>query len=181
MTEACLKHWYVIQVFSGFEETIVDNLKEEIKIHKMEHYFGQIIVPTEEVVEIRRGQRKKSVSKFFPGYILVNMIMNDSSWHLVRRIPRIIGFLGCSTEHPSPLSKNEIKRIMDRLQKIHGKPIQKIKFEPGELVRVNDGPFSDFNGVVEEVDYEKSRVKVSVSIFGRATPVSLYFSQVEKN
>ncbi len=146
----------------------------------MEELFGEVMVPTEEVVEIRGGQRRKSERKFFPGYVLVQMVMNDASWHLVRSVPRVMGFIGGTSDRPAPISDKEVDAIMNRLQQVGDKPRPKTLFEPGEMVRVNDGPFADFNGVVEEVDYEKSRLKVSVSIFGRATPVELDFSQVEK-
>ncbi|MBK4765439.1 MAG: transcription termination/antitermination protein NusG [Pantoea sp. Brub] len=175
------KRWYVIQTFSGFEGRVAQSLREHIKLHNMDEIFGDIMVPTEEVVEIRYGQRRKSDRKFFPGYVLVQMIMNDISWHLVRSIPRVMGFVGGTSDKPSPISDKEVNSIINRLQQIGDKPRPKIIFEPGEIVRVNDGPFADFNSVVEEVDYEKSRLKVSVSIFGRATPVELDFAQVEKS
>lgn len=175
------KRWYVLQTFSGFESRVAKSLREHIKLNGMEELFGEIMVPTEEVVEIRGSQRRKSERKFFPGYVLVHMAMNDASWHLVRSVPRIIGFIGGTSDHPSPISDKEVNSIMNRLQKAGEKPRPKTLFEPGELVRVNDGPFSDFNAVVESVDYEKSRLKVSVSIFSRATPLELNFSQVEKS
>ena len=174
------KRWYVVQAFSGFEGRVAQSLREHIKLHDMEELFGEVMVPTEEVVEIRGGQRRKSERKFFPGYVLVQMVMNDASWHLVRSVPRVMGFIGGTSDRPAPISDKEVDAIMNRLQQVGDKPRPKTLFEPGELVRVNDGPFADFNGVVEEVDYEKSRLKVSVSIFGRATPVELDFSQVEK-
>ncbi|VFP84349.1 Transcription termination/antitermination protein NusG [Candidatus Erwinia haradaeae] len=174
------KRWYVVQAFSGFESRVAQSLREHIKLHNMEELFGDIMVPTEEVVEIRRGQRRKSERKFFPGYVLVQMIMHDTSWHLVRNVPRVMGFIGGTSDHPAPISNKEVNAIAALLQQIGDKPRPKTLFEPGEMIRVNDGPFSDFNGVVEEVDYEKSRLKVSVSIFGRATPVELDFAQVEK-
>lgn len=174
------KKWYVIQVFSSFESKVVKSLKKYIKLHNMENFFGDIIVPTEEVVEIRRGQRRKSERKFFPGYVMINMVMNDASWHLVRNIPKVMSFIGGNSEHPLPIRDYEINKIINKLKNIGNKPRPKVLFEPGELVRVKNGPFSDFNGTVEEVDYDKSRLKVSVSIFGRATPVELDFSQVEK-
>ncbi|MCR3755379.1 MAG: transcription termination factor NusG [Sodalis sp. Psp] len=180
MSEVLKKRWYVVQAFSGFEGRVAQSLREYIKLHDMEELFGEVMVPTEEVVEIRGGQRRKSERKFFPGYVLVHMMMNDASWHLVRSVPRVMGFIGGTSDHPAPISDKEANAIMNRLQQAGDKPRPKILFEPGELVRVNDGPFSDFNGVVEEVDYEKSRLKVSVSIFGRATPVELDFIQVEK-
>ncbi|CDW59662.1 SecE and NusG and KOW and Ribosomal L11 N and Rib osomal L11 domain containing protein [Trichuris trichiura] len=164
--------------FSGFEGRVATSLREHIKLHNMEDLFGEVMVPTEEVVEIRGGQRRKSERKFFPGYVLVQMVMNDASWHLVRSVPRVMGFIGGTSDRPAPISDKEVDAIMNRLQQVGDKPRPKTLFEPGEMVRVNDGPFADFNGVVEEVDYEKSRLKVSVSIFGRATPVELDFSQV---
>lgn len=174
------KRWYVFQTFSGFENKVAQSLKDHIKLHNMQNFFENILIPTEEVVEIKNGKRRKSERRFFPGYILVKMIMNDNSWHLVRKIPKVMGFVGGSSDQPSPISNKEVKSIINRLQKIGDKPRPKTLFEPGEVIRVNDGPFSDFNGTVEEVDYEKSRLKVSVSIFGRATPVELDFRQVEK-
>jgi len=180
MSDCQIKRWYVVQAFSGFENRVAKSLREHIKLHNMEDFFGKVIVPTEEVVEIRGGQRRKSERKFFPGYVLIQMVMNDASWHLVRSIPRITGFIGGMSDYPSPISDSEIISIMDRLQQIGDKPRPKTLFEPGEVIRVIDGPFSDFNGMVEEVDYEKNRLKVLVSIFGRSTPVELDFFQVEK-
>ena len=170
MSEAPKKRWYVVQAFSGFEGRVATSLREHIKLHNMEELFGEVMVPTEEVVEIRGG----------PGYVLVQMVMNDASWHLVRSVPRVMGFIGGTSDRPAPISDKEVDAIMNRLQQVGDKPRPKTLFEPGEMVRVSDGPFADFNGVVEEVDYEKSRLKVSVSIFGRATPVELDFAQVEK-
>jgi transcriptional antiterminator NusG len=138
-------------------------------------------VPSEEVIEIKKGKRKKSNQKFFPGYVLIKMIMNEKSWHLIKSTPKVIGFIGGSSENPFPIHKKEIQKINKKLKKIGNKPRPKTLFEPGENVRVNSGPFSDFNGIVEEVDYDKNRLKVSVSIFGRSTPVELDFNQVEKN
>ncbi|WP_395480004.1 transcription termination/antitermination protein NusG [Candidatus Curculioniphilus buchneri] len=181
MSEDPKKRWYVVQAFSGFEGRVAQSLREHVKQNDIKRLFGEIMVPTEEVVEIRSGQRRKSERKFFPGYVLVQMVMNDASWHLVRSVPHVMGFIGGTSDRPAPISDKEVSAIMNRLQQIGDKPRPKILFEPGELVRVNDGPFSDFNGVVEEVDYDKSRLKVSVSIFGRATPVELDFDQVEKN
>ena len=150
-------------------------------MHGMEDKFGEILVPKEEVVEMRGGKRRKSERKFFPGYVLVEMIMDDETWHLIKSVPRVLGFIGGSSDRPTPISKKEADAILDRLQDSQDKPKPKTLFEPGEVVRVNDGPFADFNGTVEEVDYEKSRLTVSVSIFGRATPVELEFSQIEKS
>ncbi|WP_392558955.1 transcription termination/antitermination protein NusG [Orbus mooreae] len=181
MTEAQKKRWYVIQAYSGYEARVAQSLREYIKLHNMEDSFGEVLVPTEEVVEMKGGQRRKSERKFFPGYVLVEMLMNDATWHLVRSVPRTMGFIGGTSDRPAPISQREVDAIMNRLQQVGDKPRPKTMFEPGELVRVNEGPFADFNGVVEEVDYEKSRLKVSVSIFGRSTPVELDFSQVEKS
>ncbi|QUM82558.1 transcription termination/antitermination protein NusG [Moritella sp. 5] len=172
--------WYVVQAFSGFEGRVQKTLTEHIRIHNMEEYFGEVLVPTEEVVEMRAGQRRKSERKFFPGYVLVQMVMNDESWHLVSSLPRVLGFIGGTKERPAPITSKEADRILNRLQDAIDKPRPKTLFEVGEVVRVSDGPFADFNGVVEEVDYEKSRLKVSVLIFGRSTPVELDFGQVEK-
>lgn len=172
--------WYVIQAFSGYEGRVSKSLKEHIKMHAMEDQFGEILVPTEEVVEMRAGQKRKSERKFFPGYVLVQMIMNDASWHLVRNVPRVMGFIGGTSDRPAPITDKEADAILNRLQESVDKPKHKTLFEPGEVIRVSDGPFADFNGTVEEVDYDKSRMKVSVLIFGRATPVELDFSQVEK-
>lgn len=174
------KRWYVVQAFSGFEGRVAKSLREHIKMHEMEEHFGEVLVPTEEVIEMRAGQKRRSERKFFPGYVLVEMAMNDESWHLVRNIPRVLGFIGGTSDRPAPISDKEAAAILNRLEESADKPKPKTLFEPGEVVRVNDGPFADFNGVVEEVDYEKSRVKVSVLIFGRSTPVDLEFSQIEK-
>jgi transcriptional antiterminator NusG len=174
------KQWYVVQAYSGFENHVKRTLEERIKRFDMADSFGQIMVPTEEVVEMREGQKRKSERKFFPGYVLVNMEMNEETWHLVKDAPRVLGFIGGSSDKPAPISEREAESIMQRMQDGVDKPRPKVLFEPGEVVRVTDGPFNDFNGVVEEVDFEKSRLKVSVLIFGRSTPVELEFSQVEK-
>ncbi|RUO56481.1 MULTISPECIES: transcription termination/antitermination protein NusG [Pseudidiomarina] len=174
------KRWYVVQAFSGFEARVAQSLREHIKMHGMEDKFGEVLVPTEEVVEMKAGQRRKSERKFFPGYVLVEMAMDDESWHLVKSIPRVLGFIGGKQDRPTPITQKEADAILNRLQESVDKPKPKTLFEPGEVVRVNDGPFADFNGTVESVDYEKSRLTVSVSIFGRATPVELEFGQVEK-
>lgn len=180
MSEQPKKRWYVIQAFSGFEKRVAESLREHIKLHGMEDKFGDVLVPTEEVVEMKGGKRAKSERKFFPGYVLVNMVLDEETWHLVRSIPRVLGFIGGTQDRPAPISQAEADKILNRLQESADKPKPKTLFEPGEVVRVNDGPFADFNGTVESVDYEKSRLTVSVSIFGRATPVELEFSQVEK-
>ncbi len=172
--------WYVIHAYSGFEQYVMRTLKDRIKLHGMEDQFGDILVPTEEVVEMRDGKKRKSDRKFFPGYVLVHMDMNDNTWHLVKDSPKVLGFIGGTSHKPAPISDAEANSILQRVEEGVDKPRPKIVFEPGEVVRVNDGPFTDFNGVVEEVNYEKSRLRVSVLIFGRSTPVELEFGQVEK-
>ena len=172
--------WYVVHAYSGFEQQVIRSLQERIKLHGMEDKFGEILVPTEEVVEMRDGQKRKSSRKFFPGYVLVQMEMDDDSWHLVKDAPKVMGFIGGTSDKPAPITEKEANAILNRVQEGAEKPRPKVLFEPGEVVRINDGPFNDFNGVVEEVDYEKSRLRVEVSIFGRSTPVDLEFSQVEK-
>jgi transcriptional antiterminator NusG len=155
-------------------------LNEAVERNGMESLFGDILVPTEEVVEIRDGKKRKSERKFYPGYVLVNMVMNDETWHLVKSTPRVLGFIGGTADKPAPITEREAEQILQRVESGVDKPRPKTMFEAGEMVRVNDGPFADFNGVVEEVDYEKSRLKVAVLIFGRSTPVELEFRQVEK-
>jgi len=172
--------WYVVHAYSGFEQQVIRSLNERIKQHGMEEKFGQILVPTEEVVEMRDGQKRKSSRKFFPGYVLVQMDMDDDSWHLVKDVPKVMGFIGGTSDRPAAITDKEADAILNRVQEGAEKPRPKVLFEPGEVVRINDGPFNDFNGVVEEVDYDKSRLRVEVSIFGRSTPVDLEFSQVEK-
>ena len=172
--------WYVVQAYSGHEQNVMRSLKERIERSDLKDQFGEILVPTEEVVEMRDGKKRKSDRKFFPGYVLVQMEMNDATWHLVKEAPRVLGFIGGTTDRPVPISAAEANSILQRVVDGVDKPRPKILFEPGEVVRVNDGPFTDFNGVVEEVNYEKSRLRVSVLIFGRSTPVELEFTQVEK-
>ena len=174
------KRWYVVHAYSGYEKKVAATLKERVELHDMQDQFGEILVPTEEVVEMRGGQKRKSERKFFPGYVLVQMELNDDSWHLVKDTPRVMGFIGGKADKPAPISEKEADAILQRVDDSSDKPKPKTIFEPGEMVRVTDGPFADFNGVVEEVDYEKSRLKVSVLIFGRSTPVELEFGQVEK-
>lgn len=174
------KRWYVIHAYSGFERQVKRSLEERIKRAGLEDKFGMILVPTEEVVEIRAGQQRKSERKFFPGYVLVQMEMDDETWHLVKSVPKVMGFIGGTTDRPVPIRDEEAEAILQRLQEGGDKPRPKVLYEPGEVVRVIEGPFADFTGVVEEVDYDKSRIKVSVTIFGRSTPVDLDFSQVEK-
>lgn len=173
--------WYVVHAYSGFEKTVKRSLEERIVRHEMSDTFGQILVPTEEVVEMRDGQKRKSDRKFFPGYVLVEMEMNDDSWHLVKDCPKVMGFIGGTSDRPTPITEREAQTILNRIQEGTEKPRPKVLFEVGELVRVNEGPFTDFNGVVEEVNYDKSRLRVAVSIFGRATPVELEFGQVSKD
>lgn len=175
------KRWYVIHAYSGYENYVLRALNERIQVKGLQDYFGEIIVPTEEVVEMRAGQKRKSERKFFPGYVLVQMIMNDETWHLVRDVPRVLGFIGGTAERPAPITDREANNILQRVEEGETKPKPKVLFEPGEVVRVIDGPFADFNGVVEDVNYDKSRLRVSVSIFGRSTPVELEFGQVEKS
>ena len=174
------KRWYVVHAYSGFENSVKKALIDRVKMHDMEEFFGEILVPTEEVVEMREGQKRKSDRKFFPGYVLVEMEMNDDTWHLVKDVPRVMGFIGGTSASPAPITEKEADQILQRVQDGTDKPKPKVLFEPGEVVRVTDGPFNDFNGVVEEVNYEKSRLRVAVLIFGRSTPVELEFGQVEK-
>ena len=178
------KRWYVIHAFSGYEARVKKSLEEAIERVGMDDLFGEILVPTEEVVEMRDGVKRKSERKFFPGYVLVNMEMSDDAWHLVKAIPNVMGFIGNTGDKnkikPVPITDKEADMILMRVQEGIDKPRPKVLYEPGELIRVNDGPFNDFNGVVEEVDYEKNMLRISVMIFGRSTPVDLEFSQVEK-
>jgi transcriptional antiterminator NusG len=174
------KRWYVIHAFSGFEKQVQRSMLERIARAGMEDMFGEILVPTEEVVEMRGGQKRRSDRKFFPGYVLVEMEMNDETWHLVKEVPKVMGFIGGTSDNPAPITEKEADTILSRVQEGVDKPRPKILFEPGEMVRVVDGPFNDFNGTVEEVNYEKSRLRVAVLIFGRSTPVELDFHQVEK-
>jgi len=174
------KRWYVIHAFSGFEKQVQRSLAERIARAGMEDMFGEILVPTEEVVEMKGGQKRRSDRKFFPGYVLVEMEMNDETWHLVKEVPKVMGFIGGTSDKPAPISQKEADTILSRVQEGVDKPRPKILFEPGEMVRVVDGPFNDFNGTVEEVNYEKNRLRVAVLIFGRSTPVELNFHQVEK-
>lgn len=174
------KRWYVVHAYSGFEKSVQRALVERIARAGMQESFGQILVPVEEVVEMKGGQKSISERKFFPGYVLVEMDMNDDSWHLVKSTPKVTGFVGGTATKPTPISEKEVDKIMRQIQEGVEKPRPKVLFEVGEMVRVKDGPFTDFNGSVEEVNYEKSRLRVSVTIFGRATPVELEFAQVEK-
>ena len=173
--------WYVVHAYSGFEAQVMRMLKDRVARSGLDDMFGDILVPTEEVVEMRDGQKRRSDRKFFPGYVLVQMEMNDETWHLVKSVPKVMGFIGGSSDKPAPITEREADAILQRVQEGSEKPRPKVLFEPGEVVRVIDGPFNDFNGVVEEVDYDKSRLKVAVLIFGRSTPVELEFGQVEKD
>lgn len=172
--------WYVVQAFSGYENKVKTMLHERIELAGLQEMFGEVLVPTEEVVEMRAGQKRRSERKFFPGYVLVEMDMNEESWQVVRNTPRVMGFIGGTSDRPAPISQKEADAILNRIEDSGDKPRPKVLFEAGEMVRVTDGPFADFNGVVESVNYEKSRLQVSVSIFGRSTPVELEFGQVEK-
>jgi transcriptional antiterminator NusG len=174
------KRWYVIQAFSGFEQQVKRSLEERVGRYGLQGKFGNILVPTEEVIEMREGQKRKSERKFFPGYVLVQMEMDDETWHLVKDIPRVLGFIGGTSDKPAPIADAEAERILERVREGAEQPRPKIPFEPGEMVRVTEGPFTDFNGVVEEVNYEKNKLRVAVLIFGRSTPVELDFGQVEK-
>ncbi|MBP7710952.1 MAG: transcription termination/antitermination protein NusG [Gammaproteobacteria bacterium] len=174
------KRWYVVHAYSGFENQVVRMLGERIQRSGLQDSFGEVLVPTEEVVEMRDGQKRRSDRKFFPGYVLVQMEMNDDTWHLVKSVPKVMGFIGGTSDRPAPITDREANAILQRVQEGAEKPRPKVLFEPGEMVRVIDGPFNDFNGVVEEVNYDKSKLKVSVLIFGRPTPVELDFGQVEK-
>jgi|TARA_B100000242_G_scaffold54484_1_gene32671 transcriptional antiterminator NusG len=173
--------YYVIQAFSNCEKKVKAALEERINMSGLSDMFGDIMIPTEQVTELKKGQKKQMERKFFPGYMLVQMEMNDDTWHLVRKTPNVMGFMGGTRNKPVPLSEDELNRITNRVEKTTEQPVFKTVFESGETVRINDGPFNDFSGTVEEVDYEKNLIRVSVSIFGKSTPVELNFSQVEKN
>ena len=172
------KRWYVVHAYSGFEKSVQRALIERVARNGMQDAFGRILVPVEEVVELRSGQKSISERKFFPGYVLVEMEMNDESWHLVKSTPKVTGFVGGTANKPTPISEKEVEKIMQQMQDGVEKPRPKVLFEPGEVVRVKEGPFTDFHGSVEHVNYEKSRLRVSVTIFGRSTPVELEFGQV---
>jgi len=172
--------WYVVHAYSGFEKYVREELRRRIAHAGLESRFGEILVPTEEVVEMKSGQKRKSERKFFPGYVLVQMTMEEATWHLVRKTPKVLGFIGGTSDKPAPISEKEAYEILQQMKEGAEKPKPKTLFEIGEMVRVAEGPFADFNGVVEEVNYDKNRLRVAVLIFGRSTPVELEFSQVTK-
>ena len=172
--------WYVVHAYSGMEKAVERNIRERINRAGMQDMFGEILVPTEEVVEIKNGQKRTSERRFYPGYVLVQMIMNDDTWHLVKHTNKVTGFVGGAKNRPAPIGDDEVRKILGQMEEGTEKPRHKVEFVVGEYVRVKDGPFTDFNGTVADVNYEKSKVSVSVMIFGRATPVELEFSQVEK-
>jgi transcriptional antiterminator NusG len=172
--------WYVVHAYSGMEKAVERNIVERITRAGMESKFGRILVPMEEVVEIKNGQKKTTERKFFPGYVLVEMVMDDDTWHLVKHTNKVTGFVGGSKNRPAPISESEVLKIVSQMQEGTSKPRHKVEFVVGEFVRVKEGPFTDFNGSVEDVNYEKSKVRVAVTIFGRSTPVELDFSQIEK-
>ena len=172
--------WYVVHAYSGYEKKVALAIQDRAKMHGLEDRFGEILVPTEEVVEMKSGQKRTSERMFFPGYVLVQMDLGDDTWHLIKETPRVMGFIGGKADKPAPITDKEADLILQRVHDSEEAPRPKTMFEPGEMVRVTDGPFNDFNGTVEEVNYEKSRLRVAVSIFGRSTPVELEFTQVEK-
>jgi len=174
------KRWYVVHVYSGFEKSVQRTLLERIERSGMREQFGKILVPVEEVVEMKSGQKNVSERKFFPGYVLVEMEMTDESWHLIKNTPKVTGFVGGTATKPTPISEKEVQNILHQIQEGAEKPKPKVLFEVGEAVRVKEGPFTDFHGMVEDVNYDKNKLRVSVSIFGRSTPVELDFGQVEK-
>ncbi len=174
------KKWYVVQAYSGFEKNVQRTLEERIAREEMGDYFGQILVPVEKVVDIRNGRKTISERKSYPGYVLVEMEMTDDSWYLVKSTPRVSGFIGGTANKPMPISQREAEIILQQVQTGAEKPKPKIEFEVGQQIRVNEGPFADFNGIVDEVNYERNKLRVSVQIFGRETPVELEFGQVEK-
>lgn len=174
------KRWYVVHAYSGYEKKVAGALRERVELAGLEDQFGDILVPTEDVVEIRGGQKRKSERKFFPGYVLVQMELSDETWHLVKETPRVMGFIGGKADKPAPITDREADVILARIHDSEDAPKPKTVFEPGEVVRVIDGPFNDFNATVEEVNYDKNKLTVAVTIFGRSTPVELDFMQVEK-
>jgi len=175
------QRWYVVHAYSGYENKVKKGIEEHVERAGLAGDFGKILVPSEEVVEIRDGKKRTSERKFFPGYVLVQMELNDDTWHLVKSVPQVMGFIGGSSDRPAPISQKEVDRILQKVEEGVDKPKPIVIYEPGEMVRVIDGPFNDFEAVVEEVDYDKNKLQVSVLIFGRSTPVELEFTQVEKS
>ena len=174
------QRWYIVQTYSNFERKVAESIREKVAAQGLDHIFEDVLVPTEKVVEVRRGRKVDTERKFFPGYVLVQMEMDDETWHLVKEVPKVLGFIGGSSDRPAPITEKEANNILQRVQEGVDKPRPKVLFEPGEVVRVIDGPFNDFSGVVEQVNYDKSRLQVAVQILGRSTPVELEFGQVEK-
>jgi len=174
------KRWYVVHAYSGYEKKVQKSLQEYVEREGLQDSFGDILVPCEEVVEIRDGKKRTSERKFFPGYVLVQMEMTEESWHLVKSVPQVMGFIGGTSDRPAPITQKEVDRILERVENSVDKPRPKVMYEPGEMVRVVDGPFNDFEAVLERVDYDKNKLEVTVLIFGRSTPVELEFTQVEK-
>ena len=173
-------NWYIVQAYSGFEKKVVETIKEELKKHKLEESLGEILVPTEEVLEIKEGQKKRSERKYFPGYVMIKMDLNDNTWHKVKSSPKVLGFVGGTSDKPVPLENSEAENLIKSIQSDSTQPRPKVMFEPGEIVRIIDGPFNDFNGEVEKVDFEKNRLTVKVLVFGKPTPIELSLSQIEK-
>lgn len=172
--------WYVVHAYSGMEKAVERNIAERVQRAGMQGKFGRILVPTEEVVEVKNGVKRTTERKFFPGYVLVEMVMDDDTWHLVKHTSKVTGFVGGARNRPAPISEDDVMKIVNQMQEGSDRPKHKVEFDVGEYVRVKEGPFADFNGTVEEVNYEKSKLRVLVTIFGRATPVELEFGQVEK-
>jgi transcriptional antiterminator NusG len=172
--------WYIVHAYSNFEKKVAESIREQAHQHGLDDSFSEILVPTEDVVEIRRGRKVNAERKFFPGYVLVEMVMDDETWHLIKHTNKVTGFVGGAKNRPAPISEAEVLKIVNQMQEGTEKPRHKVEFVVGEFVRVKEGPFTDFNGSVEDVNYEKSKVRVSVTIFGRSTPVELEFSQIEK-
>ena len=172
--------WYVVHAYSGMEKAVERNIVERVQRAGMQGKFGRILVPTEEVVEVKNGVKRTTERKFFPGYVLIEMVMDDDTWHLVKHTSKVTGFVGGARNRPAPISEDEVMKIVNQMQEGSDRPKHKVEFDVGEYVRVKEGPFADFNGTVEEVNYEKSKLRVLVTIFGRATPVELEFGQVEK-
>jgi len=179
VTEAATKNWYIVHTYSGFENKVKESLEERVKAYNLEDKVGEVLIPTEDVVEMRAGKKVVTSKRFFPGYILVEMDMTDDAWHVVKNTPKVTGFVGAGAK-PTPLSKEEVEQILDQVKTAAEKPKPKYMFEKGEQVRINEGPFTSFNGVVDEVNLDKNTLKVMVTIFGRSTPVELDFLQVEK-